>query len=359
MSIFMMMMGFVANIQLFVQFAPAQPNQTFSTLEICSFLQICYLCKHLFFYPMTLQQLEYIVAVAKHRHFLKAAEACDVTQPTLSSMVQKLEEELGIKIFDRRQKPLALTAVGQTVVEQAQGILAQARHLRESVEEARGALTGTFRIGVLPTIAPYLIPRFFPTLTRQHPQLDLRIREMKTSQIKQALMQGEIDAGILALTEGLDDFTTYPLFYEQYFVYAAQDTPLHQLSSVRTDDLRSTPLWLLDEGHCFRDQLVKFCQLKGASHSQTAYKLGSIETFMRIVESGMGATFIPELCMMQLSEEQRHLVRPFAVPVPVRQILFATAPDCVRHRLVEMLMQAIRSSVPAAMHQLTYTQRSI
>lgn len=309
--------------------------------------------------PMTLQQLEYIVAVAQHRHFLKAAEACNVTQPTLSSMVQKLEEELGTKIFDRKQKPLALTDVGQVVVEHAQQMLQQARRLRESVDEARGTLTGTFRIGVLPTIAPYLIPRFFPTLTREHPKLDLRIQEMKTSQIKKALAQGEIDAGILAQTEGLEELSTYSLFFEQYFVYAAQGTPLHALSSVRTDDLRSTPLWLLDEGHCFRDQLVKFCQLKGASHSQQAYKLGSIETFMRIVESGMGATFIPELCMLQLSEDQREMVRPFAIPVPVRQILFATAPDCMRHGLVNMLIESIRQSVPASMHKLSHAHRSL
>lgn len=306
---------------------------------------------------MTLQQLEYVVAVAQHRHFLKAAETCGVTQPTLSSMVQKLEEELQAKIFDRKQKPLALTAVGQVVVEQAQQLLAQARQLKASVEEARGAITGSFRIGVLPTVAPYLIPRFFPTLTREHPELDLRIQEMKSFQIKRALAQGEIDAGILAEAEDLEGLATHSLFYEQYFVYAAHSTPLHALSAVRTDDLRSTPLWLLDEGHCFRDQLAKFCQLKGASHSQMAYKLGSIETFMRIVESGMGATFIPELCMLQLSEQQRQLVRPFALPVPLRHILLCISTHCVRQRLVELLLHSIRAAVPPSMLKPHATQK--
>lgn len=308
---------------------------------------------------MTLQQLEYIVAVAEHRHFLKAAEACDVTQPTLSSMVQKLEEELGIKIFDRKQKPIVPTEVGEIVIAQARQMLAQAQQLRESVEEECNTLAGTFHVGVLPTVAPYLIPRFFPHISRAFPQLDLRIIEMKTRDIKQALLKGEIDAGILALTEGMEEYDATTLFYEQYFVYAAADSCLHNASSIRTDDLRDAALWLLDEGHCFRDQLVKFCQLKGASHSQRAYKLGSIETFMRMVESGMGATFIPELCTFQLSEAQKELVRPFAVPVPTREVVMLTSKDLVRKSLLRLLVEEIRKCVPADMLKLTKAQKSI
>lgn len=308
---------------------------------------------------MTLQQLEYIVAVAEHRHFLKAAEACDVTQPTLSSMVQKLEEELGIKIFDRKQKPIVATEVGEIVIAQARQLLVQAQQIRESVEEECNTLSGTFRIGVLPTIAPYLIPRFFPHISREFPKLDLRITEMKTRDIKQALLKGEIDAGILAQIEGLEEFDVTTLFFEQYFVYAAAGSCLHNTSSIRTEDLRDAALWLLDEGHCFRDQLVKFCQLKSASYSQRTYKLGSIETFMRIVESGVGATFIPELCTFQLSPAQRELVRPFAVPVPTREVVMLTSKDLVRKSLFRLLVEEVRKSVPQDMLKLTKAQKSI
>ena len=261
---------------------------------------------------MTLQQLEYVVAVAEHRHFLKAAEACDVTQPTLSSMVQKLEEELGVKIFNRRIKPIALTPVGETIVAQARQTLVQAQRLKSCVDEAQHTPRGTFSIAVLPTIAPYLIPRFYPEFSRRYPDVELHITN------------GEVDAGILADMEGLDDFLSTTLFFEQYFVYAAHDTPLSHLPSVKTSDLREVPLWLLDEGHCFRDQLVQFCQLKSGRRSQRSYHLGSIETFMRMVENGVGVTFIPELCTFQLSPEQRELVRPFAVPVPTREVVLLT-----------------------------------
>lgn len=308
---------------------------------------------------MTLQQLEYIVAIADHQQFQKAADACDVTQPTLSSMVQKLEEELGVKIFDRRQKPIVPTAVGNVILEQARLMLAQARRLRESVDEEQHAMSGTFRIAVLPTIAPYLIPRFFPNIAKRFPQLDLRIKEMRTADIRRALAKGEIDAAILARADHLEEFSIETLFFEQYFVYVSPDNQLNELSSIRTSDLKDASLWLLDEGHCFRDQLVKFCQLKGASHSQKAYKLGSIETFMRIVEQGVGATFIPELCTLQLTAEQRKLIRPFAVPVPTREVIMMTASDFVRHTLLDALNATIRDSVPASMLRLSVAQKHI
>ena len=303
---------------------------------------------------MTLQQLEYVVAVAEHRHFLKAAEACDVTQPTLSSMVQKLEEELGVKIFNRRIKP-----VGETIVAQARQTLVQAQRLKSCVDEAQHTPRGTFSIAVLPTIAPYLIPRFYPEFSRRYPDVELHITEMKTSSIKTAITNGEVDAGILADMEGLDDFLSTTLFFEQYFVYAAHDTPLSHLPSVKTSDLREVPLWLLDEGHCFRDQLVQFCQLKSGRRSQRSYHLGSIETFMRMVENGVGVTFIPELCTFQLSPEQRELVRPFAVPVPTREVVLLTSPDFVRHSIHQILVDAIRQSVPSEMHHLTKVQKHV
>lgn len=176
---------------------------------------------------MTLQQLEYVVALADHGQFLKAAEACEVTQPTLSSMIQKLEEELGAKLFDRRSKPVVPTAVGRVVVEQARELLSGARRLRDRVDEQQNAVCGEFRVAVLPTIAPYLLPRFLPEFSRKYPQVDLQISEMKTADVKRALVKGEIDAAIVAQLNELEEFNADTLFYEQYFVYSSQSSELH------------------------------------------------------------------------------------------------------------------------------------
>jgi LysR family hydrogen peroxide-inducible transcriptional activator len=240
---------------------------------------------------MTLQQLEYVIAVYRIKHFSKAADYCNVTQPTLSSMIQKLEEELGITIFDRQTNPIQPTREGKAVIDQAWKVLLRARKLKETVEEEKQSLLGPFLIGVLPTIAPYLIPRFFPQVMKEHPEMDLRIIEMKTKDMKKALIRGEIDAGILARVEGLEGMQCQPLFKEKYFAYVAKNDPLFKRKSIRAADLTGEYLWLLDEGHCFRDQLVKFCHLKAASRSKRAYTLGSIETFMRIVENDKGVTF--------------------------------------------------------------------
>jgi LysR family hydrogen peroxide-inducible transcriptional activator len=298
---------------------------------------------------MTLQQLEYVIAVYRIKHFSKAADYCNVTQPTLSSMIQKLEEELGITIFDRQTNPIQPTRDGKAVIDQAWKVLLRARKLKETVEEEKQSLLGPFLIGVLPTIAPYLIPRFFPQVMKEHPEMDLRIIEMKTKDMKKALIRGEIDAGILARVEGLEGMQCQPLFKEKYFAYVAKNDPLFKRKSIRAADLTGEYLWLLDEGHCFRDQLVKFCHLKAASRSKRAYTLGSIETFMRIVENDKGVTFIPELAISQLSEEQKQLVRPFAVPVPTREIIMMTTSHFIRTTLLQHLITRIRNAVPERM----------
>ena len=308
---------------------------------------------------MTLQQLEYVMAVFRFRHFAKAAEYCGVTQPTLSSMVQKLEDELGLKIFDRKSQPIAPTPTGRLVVEQAWKVLLRARKLKETVEEEKHSLLGTFTIGILPTIAPYLIPRFFPQLMNKYPDMDVRIVEMKTEDLKRALVRGDVDAGILAQLEGLDEFDSLPLFYEQFFAYVADGDPLFSKESIKTADLTGEYLWLLDEGHCFRDQLVKFCHLKAASAAKKAYTLGSIETFMRIVESGKGITFIPELAVHQLDETHKRLVRPFAIPVPTREIVMITGKNFIRKTLRQLLVEEIQASIPKDMLTLRQTQKKI
>ena len=168
---------------------------------------------------MTLQQLEYILAVNQFRHFAKAAEYCRVTQPTLSAMIQKLEEELDTKIFDRSQQPVCPTPIGLHIIEQARNVLVQTHRIKNIIEEEKHSLSGIFKLGILPTIAPYLLPRFFPQLMKKYPQLDIRVVEMKTNDIKKALQTGDIDAGIVAGLAGMEEFRQIPLFYEQFYTY--------------------------------------------------------------------------------------------------------------------------------------------
>ena len=305
---------------------------------------------------MTLQQLEYILAVNQFRHFAKAAEYCRVTQPTLSAMIQKLEEELDTRIFDRSQQPVCPTPVGIHIIEQAQNILVQANRIKNIIEEEKHSLTGTFKLGILPTVAPYLLPRFFPRLMKKYPDLDIRVVEMKTNDIKKALQTGEIDAGIVASLAGMEELQQTPLFYEQFFAYVSREDALFNNEVIRTSDLNGEQLWLLDEGHCFRDQLVRFCQMKSARASQLAYHLGSMETFMRMVESGKGVTFIPELAVLQLGDAQKELVRSFAIPCPTRQVVLLTNKNFIRHTLLEVLVKEIKLSVPKEMLSLKATQ---
>lgn len=311
------------------------------------------------FTDMTLQQLEYIVAVYRTRHFVKAAEACGVTQPTLSAMIQKLEAELDVKLFERSSQQVMPTAIGKVVVEQAWKVLNRARKLKDIVAEEKKSLTGTFRLGILPTIAPYLLPRFFPELMREYSSLDIRVVEMKTAEIRRAIDRGEIDAAVMVDTGDLDDYALTTLFYEQFLAYVSPSDQLSAKKSIKTSDLSNEFLWLLDEGHCFRDQLVKFCQLKAAKTSQSAYSLGSIETFMRIVESGQGVTFIPELASMQLTSTQKALVRPFAIPIPTREVVMATSKSFVRQSVLNMIAGQIRKSVPEKMLKLNNTEQRI
>ena len=308
---------------------------------------------------MTLQQLEYIVAVYRTRHFVKAAEACGVTQPTLSAMIQKLEAELDVKLFERSSQQVMPTAIGKVVVEQAWKVLNRARKLKDIVAEEKKSLTGTFRLGILPTIAPYLLPRFFPRLMRENSSLEIRVVEMKTAAIRRAIDRGEIDAAVMVDTGDLDDYALTTLFYEQFLAYVSPSDQLSAKKSIKTSDLSNELLWLLDEGHCFRDQLVKYCQLKAAKTSQSAYSLGSIETFMRIVENGQGVTFIPELATMQLTPTQKELVRPFAIPIPTREVVMATSKAFVRQSLLDMIVGQIRNSVPEKMLKLNNTEQRI
>ena len=308
---------------------------------------------------MTLQQLEYILAVDQHRHFTKAAEQCYVTQPTLSAMIQKLEDELDVKIFDRTQQPICPTQVGALIIKQAREILVQVDKVKNIIEEEKHEIGGKFRLGILPTIAPYLLPRFFQQMIKKYPKLDVTVTEMKTPDIKRAVLSGEIDAGILAELPDMEMYNHTHLFYEQFFAYVSRNDNLFEKKTIKSSDLSGELLWLLDEGHCFRDQMVRFCSIKSARDSQLTYQLGSMETFMRMVESGKGMTFVPELAIEQMSDSQKELVRPFAIPTPARRIIMLTDKNYIRHTLVDTIQSEIQASVPKSMLTLKPTQVAI
>ncbi|MDR1645122.1 MAG: hydrogen peroxide-inducible genes activator [Tannerellaceae bacterium] len=308
---------------------------------------------------MTIHQLEYVLAVDTFRHFARAAEHCRVTQPTLSMMIQKLEEELGIKLFDRNVQPVKPTAAGKKIVEQARKVIYQASLIKDIVTEEEQSVKGTFRLAVLPTIAPYLVPRFFLKLTAKHKDLDIHILEMKTTPTLAALLHGEVDAAIIASQPIESDLQGETLYYEQFFGYVSRNEPTFKNELLRTSDVNGERLWLLDEGHCFRDQLMRFCQMEQVKLRQGAYRLGSLETFMRMVENGNGITFIPELAIHQMSQEQKELVRPFAIPKPTREIVLVTRKDFIRHSISELLTHSIRASVPTEMCALQPFQRLV
>ncbi|MDR1981641.1 MAG: hydrogen peroxide-inducible genes activator [Tannerellaceae bacterium] len=306
---------------------------------------------------MTIQQLEYVLAVDTFRHFAKAAEHCCVTQPTLSMMIQKLEDELGIKLFDRNVQPVKPTRAGRKVIEQARKVLYQASLIKDIITEEELSVKGTFRLAVLPTIAPYLIPRFFQQLSEKHKGLDIHILEMKTVPTLTALTNGEIDAAIIASRPVESQLQADTLFFEQFFGYVSRHESIFKNELIRSSDISGERLWLLDEGHCFRDQLVRFCQLEQVKLHQGAYRLGSMETFMRMVESGNGITFIPELAVYQLNDEQKELVRPFAIPKPTREIVFVTRKDFIRHSIARILIEGIKKSIPKEMLSIQAYQR--
>lgn len=308
---------------------------------------------------MNIQQLEYILAVDQFRHFAKAAEHCRVTQPTLSMMIQKLEDELGIKLFDRNTQPVRPTPSGRKVIDQARIVLQQTALIKDIVNEEEQSLKGTFRLSVLPTIAPYLLPRFFQQLAEEHADLDIRVQEMQTTPTITALINGDIDAAIIASHPLEQQLQGQTIYYEEFFGYVSPNESISKNELIRTSDINGERLWLLDEGHCFRDQLMRFCQLDKVKIHQAAYRLGSMETFMRMVESGNGITFIPELAVKQLSNEQHKLVHPFAIPKPTREIVLITRKDFIRHAIGSILIDAIKKSVPKEMLTLKANQKVV
>lgn len=299
------------------------------------------------FILMNLQQLEYIVAVDRYRHFVKAAASCFVTQATLSMMIKKLEEELGVKIFDRSKVPVVPTDIGRAVVEQARIVLKEAKKLEELVQYQKGMLSGNLRLGIIPTLAPYLLPLFLPGFVARYPQVKLHISEMNTDAIVQQLEHQQLDAAILATPLNHASLLEQPLFYEKFVVYAAAGNQLMNKKYVLPGDIDIQRLWLLEEGHCLRNQALNLCELKRQEHAgfQLDYAAGSIETLKKLVHMNEGITIIPELALQDMPEEELERIRYFKPPAPVREISIVTYRHFVKERLLEILRKSIVESL--------------
>lgn len=300
---------------------------------------------------MVLQQLEYIVAVDTHRHFLRAAESCYVTQATLSMMIKKLEEELNTIIFDRSKQPVVPTDVGEKIIAQARRILGETAKMKELVNHERGELSGELRLGIIPTIAPYLLPLIVKEFTKAYPKINLYINEFTTDNIIEKLKTGQIDVGILATPLKEKTIKEQPLYYEKFFLYVNSAEKGYDKQFVLPKNIDVDRLWLLEEGHCMRSQILNLCELKrqSAVHDRLHYEAGSIETLMNLVDQDYGITIIPELKTQTMTEAQKKQLRYFKPPTPVREVSIVTHYEYVKERMVRALQQVITDAVPKDM----------
>lgn len=301
---------------------------------------------------MTLTQFEYVVAVDTHRHFAQAAESCFVTQPTLSMQIQKLEEELDAKIFDRTKQPVIPTEVGTLIIAQARVALREANRIKELVEHQKGTMTGELRIGIIPTLAPYLLPQLFREMREKYPQLNLIIKETITEEIINELKHNRLDCGLVVTPLNDPSITEDVLFYEELFVYVSRRNALYNKRYVLAADINPNELWLLEEGHCFRSQVLNLCELQKRNDIQFRYETGNIETLKRMVENTEGITILPELAVKEFTKPQLKLVKRLQAPSPAREVSLVTHRDHIKMKHLEILKQEILSMVPKAMQKL-------
>ena len=301
---------------------------------------------------MNLQQLEYIVAVNDLRHFARAAERCHVTQPTLSMMIRKLEDELGMQVFDRSAHPVTPTREGTEVIRRAELILDEVRQLHEFTGELKGRVGGTVHLGIIPTLAPYLLPLFIRSFSGAHPHLQLNVREMMTDDCIKGLRRGELDLALLSTPLHEPDLQERPLFEEEFFVYASEMEKLPRKKYLLPSEIDLTKLWLLEEGHCMRGQVLNLCELRKAEPvGGLRYEAGSIETLINLVDRQKGITIIPRLAAEKLNAAQKKCIHEFAAPKPVREISLVTRFNFPRTQLIRQLMQHILASLPSFLQQ--------
>lgn len=297
---------------------------------------------------MTLTQLSYIVAVDKYRHFATAAQKIYITQPTLSMQIQKLEDELGVLIFDRSKTPVIPTSIGEQIIERAKVILHDAKHIEDMASLSDRELKGSFKVGIIPTIAPYLVPLFLRKFSEEYPNVELTFQEMLTSELLESLHDDQLDVGIIA-TPTDQHFFEEDLFLEPFLGYISNMHNLASKDKLDLEDMYEENLWLLNEGHCFRDQAIKLCKKTNekVSKGQIKFESGNLETLKRLVEQDFGVTLMPYLSMEDHDTRCANgIIKEFNDPVPTRKIRLVYSREFLKKNLIEALGNTIKNSVP-------------
>ncbi|MEA3194791.1 MAG: LysR family transcriptional regulator, hydrogen peroxide-inducible s activator [Betaproteobacteria bacterium] len=293
---------------------------------------------------MTLTELRYIVAVARERHFGRAAEACFVSQPTLSVAVKKLEEELGVTLFERGPGEVSITPPGQKIVEQAQRVLEEAARVREIAAAGRDPLVGPLRLGAIYTIGPYLLPKLVPILRRTAPSMPLHIQENFTHRLSESLKSGEVDAILIALPFDESGIATRAVYDEPFLVAIPKGHDWEGRKRISSEELASESLLLLGEGHCFRDQVLDICHVVRAKERSALARTvegGSLETIRQMVASGVGVTVLPSTSIGAGGTGDLIRILPFARPAPTRRVGLAWRRSFPRPEAIEALRKAI------------------
>jgi LysR family hydrogen peroxide-inducible transcriptional activator len=296
---------------------------------------------------ITLIQLEYIIAVDNHRHFASAAEKCFVTQPTLSMQIKKLEDDLGITIFDRSKQPIVPTETGKKIIEQARTVLAETQRINEIIENEKTEIQGDISIAIIPSLAPYLLPLFIGTIKKKYPGVNITVKEALSEEIIQYLKKDEIDVGILVTPLHEKGIQEHILFYEEILVYINEDHRFYDKALVEQMDIAAPDIWLLSEGHCFRSQALNLCSWHESEHHDLPfeYASGSLETIKKIVDKEGGFTLLPELAVEEFSEKHKR----FTEPKPLREVSLVYSRNFVKEALLKILADEIIASVPEEM----------
>lgn len=297
---------------------------------------------------MTLTQLEYITALDMHRHFGKAAEYCNIAQPSLSLQVQKLEDELKVQLFLRNTSPVQPTETGLIIIEQARKILSEAGMINQLVQQQKKTVEGHLKIGIIPTLAPYLLPLFLQSFIKKYPGVKLSISELTTERIIKRLKNGMLDTGILATPLSQNDLQEDPLFNEEFVAYVSKKEKLYEKKYLLPADIDVNRMWLLEEGHCLRTQVLNLCEVQknAAFEKHIDYETGSIETLKGFVERNEGITLLPELATLDMSPSKKMMLRYFKSPAPAREISIVTVKGFVKTKLIEVLKNEILEKLP-------------
>lgn len=300
---------------------------------------------------MTIVQLEYLVAVDTYRSFVAAAEKCFVTQPTLSMQIQKLEDTLGVKLFDRSKQPVTPTEIGIDIITQARILLAESEKIKEIISDRQKELSGELKVGIIPTVSPYILPKIISGFIGKYPQVKLIVWEQTTEQIIQQLKLGTLDCGILSTPLHESSLIEIPVFYENFVAYTSKHSKLSKKKSISPDDIDMEEIWVLNEGHCMREQVLNICQRRrstqGFQHFE--YNTGSVETLKRMVDQNNGATILPELALVDLTDKQLDRVRYFKSPEPAREVSIVIQRNFLKRRMIDALKNEILEFVPKRM----------